>query len=93
MTGRSGHALGVVAGLLALAAAALASFVCGVVWIADFSGSNERSGPAGVSAVVLALGIVVALVWARARRSWGLLAVVLLAAGAVAALPWVPLLT
>ena len=92
MTGRSGHALEVLAGLLALAAATLACFVCGVVWIADFSGSNERSGPAGASAAILALGIVVALVWARARRSWGLLALVLLGAGVVAALPWVPLL-
>lgn len=89
---RRGGALDVVVAVVLVLAGALAAFVCGVMWLADFDDSDATTGPAGLSALLLVLGIVVGAALAVTRRSWRMLSIAVLVVAVLAALPWLSLL-
>jgi hypothetical protein len=78
----------VAATVLVLAAAGLAWFVCGVVWLVDFDDSDPDSARAGTSAVLLTITIVAALVAILAARDARLGRRVVYVGAVAAALPW-----
>jgi hypothetical protein len=78
----------VAATVVVLAAAGLAWFVCGVVWLVDFDDSDPDSARAGTSAVLLTITIVGALVVALAARDARLSRRVVYVGAVAAALPW-----
>lgn len=82
----------VAATVLLLAVTGAACFVLAVVWAADFDGDDASSSVAGMSALVLAAGLGVAVVSGVVGRRWRPVWIVLLVAAAVAALPFLTLL-
>jgi hypothetical protein len=84
--------LDVAAALLLLVGCVWATGVLAIVWAADLDGSGGSSAVAGVSAVLLAIGVLVAVVLALVVRRWRAMSLVLLLSAVVAALPWLGLL-
>lgn len=82
----------VVASLVLLAVAGAACFVLAVVWAADFDGDDAESSVAGVSAAVLAVGVVVAVVAGAVGRRWRSVWLTLVVVLVVATVPWLGVL-